>query len=732
MGYFSFGAAWVIPAFGLLAVPIIIHLINLMRHRRVEWAAMEFLLESQKKNSTYVLLKQLLLLLMRMAAVAAIVAIFGQLMWRTNLTILGGSETHHIVLLDDTFSMSEAGNETPFARAKNVIRRLGQQAANEEGIQRFTLLRLSQTTPDLSAQLVNTEFGEVLERKIKPLRTSHLASGPNEALGRALELIKQSEGESNIIYLLSDFRTNQWETPEDVKKTLKTLNEEQSKVVLVNCARDARTNLAVTSLRPVSRTYAAGVPMFLEVEVTNFDESQTAEEVPLLIYEDGNVRPGEQIDRIPPGESKTRRFQVHFPTAGEHHITVKLEPDAVDADNTRHLVLDFPLAIRTLLVDSDPAASDAKFLEAALNPGGPVRTGYAPQIEPPSFLLSEELDKFGVIYLANVEHLDRKAVENLETYVKNGGGLGIFLNERANPAFINTELYREGKGFFPAPVTGVTELLVDQLDPVPDLDLSTHAIFKEFATERNSLVDLVTVNHYMQVDPQWKPAEKSATAVIGRLRNSDPIAIESKYGEGRVVTFLTSVASKWNDWRKNPSFVFMTLELQSYLASGSGRDEGRVVGSQLALQFNQAEYAPQVRVVKPTADGPEPVMVDARLVDKDAGELEVALTDRDTATSGVYSVQLSNVEGESETRKFAFNVQPEEGDLKAVTGQQLATKLKGVNYELLNSDAFRWVGADQAGVKLVEWLLYALVALLLAEQLFAYFLSYHPATRVGT
>ncbi|MFZ4733882.1 MAG: BatA domain-containing protein, partial [Pirellulales bacterium] len=53
---------WGLP---LAAAPIIIHLINLLRHRRVEWAAMEFLLASQRKYRTRVLLKQLLLLALR-------------------------------------------------------------------------------------------------------------------------------------------------------------------------------------------------------------------------------------------------------------------------------------------------------------------------------------------------------------------------------------------------------------------------------------------------------------------------------------------------------------------------------------------------------------------------------------------------------------------------------------------------------------------------------------------
>ena len=63
---------------GLIGLPILIHLINLMRHRQIQWAAMEFLLVSQKRNSTWVMLKQLLLLLLRMAAIAAVLAMVTQ------------------------------------------------------------------------------------------------------------------------------------------------------------------------------------------------------------------------------------------------------------------------------------------------------------------------------------------------------------------------------------------------------------------------------------------------------------------------------------------------------------------------------------------------------------------------------------------------------------------------------------------------------------------------------
>ena len=70
---------WGLP---LAAAPLLIHLINLLRHRQVKWAAMEFLLASQRKYRTRVLLRQLLLLALRTLAIAGIVLALAQPRWR--------------------------------------------------------------------------------------------------------------------------------------------------------------------------------------------------------------------------------------------------------------------------------------------------------------------------------------------------------------------------------------------------------------------------------------------------------------------------------------------------------------------------------------------------------------------------------------------------------------------------------------------------------------------------
>ena len=56
-------------------MPLLVHLINMLRHRRQRWAAMDFLLASYRKQKKWIRLRQLLLLLSRLAVAAVLIAL---------------------------------------------------------------------------------------------------------------------------------------------------------------------------------------------------------------------------------------------------------------------------------------------------------------------------------------------------------------------------------------------------------------------------------------------------------------------------------------------------------------------------------------------------------------------------------------------------------------------------------------------------------------------------------
>jgi len=743
---------WGLPLVGL---PVLIHLINLMRHRRVEWAAMEFLLQSQKRHRKSVLFKQLLLLLLRMAAIAAVVLMVAQPLLRNKWgALFGGARTHHVVLVDDSFSMSDHWADTSaFEQAKGVVTRLAASAERQDTPQVFTLIRFSRagqiargTQPDLLEAPIDAQFPETLEKVLGPLVPSQTAAGPVEALDAVDGLPAKGADEDRVVYLVSDFRSGDWREAAALRKSLERIATTGSQVHLVNCVDAMHQNLAIASLKPAPGTRAAGVPMLVEVTVQNFGP-EDARNVSVALEEDGHARTPVVVEEVPAGKSVTRRFPVMFATAGQHELAAQLESDAVTTDNRRTLVVDVPPAVEVLVIDGDARGSDGFFLTSALSPGGKVASGLSPVIESPRYLRDHPLDRFATIYLLNIDRLDSAEIAALEEFVRNGGGLGIFLGEKSRAAFMNDSLYRGGEGLMPLPLAGPEELVVDRLEKAPDIEVTDHPIFAVFAGERNSFLGAVTINRYFAAEKNWLPEPDSSTRIIAHLRNKAPLAVEKQFGEGRVVAFLTKASpletelGSWNNWaRGNPSFVVAMLELQSYLSAPRNADPSRLVGAPLAVPVDTAAFTPQVRFMMPrelggatlTVDATTPVSADKREKAKasekvppaDATERVAVLNETDS--SGIYEARLVKLDGSEVTERFALNVAPEEGDLRKLDAQALAGELQGVRYEYYEAQDINYNPQQLAGFNLGESLLYLLIALLLAEQVLAYVCSYHP------
>lgn len=749
---------------GLLLVggPVLIHLINMLRHRRVRWAAMEFLLFSQKKHRTWILLKQLLLLLLRMGAVAAVVVMLAQPrlggLWGR---LFGSSTTHHIVLLDDSFSMSDSWDHTSaLEQAKGVIQQIAQAVA-EQGPQRFTLLRFSQAGhggagphPDLFQETVDSRFGQRLAAILDELGPSQTAAGPEAAIMAIDQLLADSPAEDRVVYLVSDFRARDWENPAALRQRLLEWRRADTQIHLIRCVEASRPNLAITDLVCAPGIRAAGVFMFMDVTVHNFAQ-QPVHEVPVLIEADGRAQPAVTIAQIPPGASVRERFPVRFAAAGQHRLIAQLEPDAIKLDNLRYATVDVPLEQPALLIDGDPLGGEARYLAAALAPGGPATTGVKPDIQLPRYLNNHPLEPFRAIYLLSADwprESDEPGVAALEQYVAQGGGLALFLGELSHSELLNRRLYRAGKGLLPVPLGAPSELKIDYLQRTPDLEVTPHPVFEVFAGQRNSFLPLVSVQRYYGLASPWKPEAAPDVRVLARLRNGAPLAVERRFGRGKVVAFLTTAAPTWNNWAQNPSFVVAMLELHAYLAAGPADAGPQLVGTPLALALDPGQYEPRVQFTLPQpparpsrglagpraeaiqgsdaaapaprgSGGARPLTIESTY--SPDGRLAVLLDQTDSA--GFYQALLQRKDGKQETRLYAVNVEAEEGDLRTVWGPDLAARLEDVECRFHLASTFRHAAQEAAASNLGLALMYLLIGLLVAEQLLAYSASYHPS-----
>ncbi len=779
----------------LLALPIIIHLINLMRHRRIQWAAMEFLLAAYKKSKTWVILKQLLLLLMRIAAVAAIMFIVAQPILQGGLDFLGGEVTHHIVLLDDSYSMADVhGSETAYEIAKRGVLQIANKAATARGAQEFTLLRFSEAVkeyPELetNSRRVAADFESTLEPILGRHEASQTAAGPEAALDALDKVLDEGRDEKRIVYIVSDFRQNEWESADALKDKIARLQEQGVDVKLVRAVDKENENLTITSLAAVPGVRAAGVPIELQVTVKN-NGKNVKRNVAVTLTEDGKERNGVTIGEIQPGGEESRTFTVFYQSAGPHWVEARLPTDEVETDNHRYWSIDLPLEIPVLICDEDPDSAASFYLDIPLNArADELATGITTQIEHPRYLSDNDLSKFQSIYLSNFSRLEAQAIAALEEYVRNGGGVAFFLGNNTQARWLNENLYRDGEGLFPVPIASKVELLADPTDRSPDMIPSPdHPVFRVFSISKNSFLNQVKVWEYWALQRGFQAKDD---LVLCHLRNGAPLVVENRaFGSGRVVAFLLAGDDSMTNWTNNPSYVVSMMVLQSYLSkqressfeigvpfnvanlsverfgaevefSRLGKENPLSVKVQAtetgASQDNpqsgsadaSQENTNQDNTGEEAADGATPISLqdeDANQTPTQDGDSQGTGTSttgetktrtalfEETGIAGVYEARLQPLGGSGPAVQIrSYNVEPAEGRLAVTPPENLAASINVEGVQILSvNDLGDGSGAAQQS-NISQYLLYGLILLLIGEQILAYSASYHtPVVPGGT
>jgi hypothetical protein len=462
---------------GAISAPIIIHLINRMRFRRIRWAAMEFLLKSQKRNRRRLIIEQLILLALRCALVALaglLVARFVGAFWEGNVPAT------HYVLVDDSVSMTDHWRDqglerTSFDTAKQMIKDIARRQSQTRAAQTFSLVRLSECLAPDSQPVVGgrlnedriAELNKVLDDKDFQPTAMHLS--PLIGLQTAAAKLAEAPEPKKVLYFVSDFRDCDWSGAEGEKlaRVIEQLINLNVQVKMVDVANPTRgetrqvlqnhDNLAVTELRPESRVAPLDIPLQFTVTVTNYSSSEK-KNVRVTIKVDGMERSEGSLTMfsVPPGPT-SQTFQIGFNQEGFREITANIEPEDVglQADNIRYATVEVKKQVPVLVVDGDKLGGQKPpggtyFLQSLFS----AAKGYQVVPKPVEELSRATVEEYPCIFILNLDAKDlgEKGLKNLEKYVQDGGGVAFFMGPRVTPGDYNRLLYKEGKGLFPAPL----------------------------------------------------------------------------------------------------------------------------------------------------------------------------------------------------------------------------------------------------------------------------------------
>jgi len=736
--------AFVLGGAALVASPIIIHLINRMRYRRVQFAAMEFLLQSQRRNRRRILIEQLLLLLLRILIVLGIVALIARLVLDpSELSLFQGAQSHHVVVLDDSGSMrDQTGELSAWDESIEIVRKLVAEGSRRPGTQKFTLLTLSNPDQPLVTQRnVDETFLVELDGKLRNQQCTH----------QTLDLVKGLEGASNVLledraavrhlHVISDYRERDWQEQQSLSQIVKELDSAGVTINLVKTVGQRNGNMGITNLSGDLQVASVGVPVRFSLSIQNFSD-QVATKVPVSIFQDGQKLPLTiNFDRVEVGVAVEQEFDLTFDSPGRHRVDLRLGPDSLMADNSRFVSVDVSPVNRVLIIEGNPATDDGEYLVDALA-ADPGITGYSAQLETIDYLRRRSIEEFQSVFMLNVAELPPDAVAPLEEYVADGGGLAWFLGDEIRPSFYISDLYKGGAGLFPVKIGIVAAQTQSSGDSEPDTEFTEHPIFGVFQGQENPFTELTRVFEYFPVSEDWELDDQQRgdnVQTIARLTNRQPLAFTSPFGKGTVFTCLTSCGPSWNNWARYPSFVPTMLDLEKFIARRDRILETRQVGEPIQLSLSPAEYLDEVEIFGPDdTDSPTrlkaaPVNAAADKSENSKAQSESAIpvrlqaSFRDTDTPGIYRVRLLDQSQTPVERWVTFNVPTEESDL-SLAGTELIRNQLGNNLEIQIHEPgeFSWIAGRDAGQEVRFWLLVFLFVILLAEQMLACKLSFHP------
>ncbi|TWT93159.1 BatA domain-containing protein [Neorhodopirellula pilleata] len=478
--------------FLFIGVPLLVHLINLLRHRRTQWAAMDFLLASYRKQRRWIVLRQLLLLLTRLAVAALLIALLAGLIGGKKLIgAIGGQTTHHVVVLDDSYSMrqrvasgivdsgaingNDARDRTAYDRGLSALSTLVRRLAADDGVHQLTVMRASRAsmiagsgdgTADAAADIVGqtvTNDARQIER-LMSTRASSLRIDLVPAIDLASDLLAAAPADVSHLYVVSDFTRRDWQSPRRLAQSLEDAEKAGAEISMIDCGSaggdETPRNLAITDVSPEPDVWVAGVPVKVNVTVKNYSSAEVknvAMSANVITYGEG-VRvadptstvsgkvqslPAIIIESIPAGQQLTKSFQVYIDQEGTHVVRVGLPDDVLPIDNIRSCTIPLADAQRVLIIDNDPDGSGAYHVSSVLDPGSQVRIGAIPEVRPASMLRDatlETLKRYRAIYVIDVPEVSERVAETLERYVRDGGGLAWFLGDDVNAESYNRVL----------------------------------------------------------------------------------------------------------------------------------------------------------------------------------------------------------------------------------------------------------------------------------------------------
>jgi hypothetical protein len=480
----------------LLVIPILVHLFQLQKFKKVPFTNVAFLSKIVQQSRKSSQLKKWLILATRLTLFSAIVFAFSQPYFGKEKNT---KNKQNFIYLDNSLSMNSKGEKGILLQnaIKDILENANQN--NKYSLQTNTNFYENISFEELKKVLISTSYST----KKLPIETVLLKSN---------NIKKEKTNTSYNVFLISDFQDTYTNKFTNVNNTIN----------LIQLKNSNKSNISIDSVYTKNKSTTN-----TSINVVVNNQGNAKENLPIAIY-NNDVLKSKQVFSIEKNETKTIEFQLENSGdfKGKAHITCS---DTFTFDNSLFFNISKPKKTAILSIG--------------------IRSEYFQKIYTNNeFLLKEtslekldynNIQKQQFIILNELETIPESLQNSLLNFTKNGGEFALIPNTRFNKKSYNTFLNKLGFG-------KIQNQEVDSLQ-ITDINFN-HPLFANVFSKR------VSNFQYPFIKNTIHASTKKGSTILS-LENKKPFVSLSKINNGKAYLFAGSLQKNNSNFTNSPLIV---------------------------------------------------------------------------------------------------------------------------------------------------------------------------------
>jgi Aerotolerance regulator N-terminal len=621
---------------GLLAIPVIIHLFNFRRFKRVLFTNVKFLKELKEETNSRSRIKHLLVLLARLLAVAFLVFAFAQPFVPINKNKTTAGESTVSIFLDNSFSMvatGEEGNLLELAKTKAI-----------EVVNAYP--------PTTSFQFLTNELSGVQQRllskeeiteEIYKTKIFSASRSFNDVVARQQEMFGNATEGSRQAFFISDFQKSFFA---GAQRNDTTIN-----VNLIAVESNSSSNVYIDSCYLSSPFVRLNETVKVTCLFKNAGDNNV-ENIPVKLTINGVQKALATVSIAAQGEA-TAELSFSVTKAGWQRAALSIVDIPVTFDDD--YFFSFPVADK---IDVYHAGGRTNiFLQTLFNNNQAFNYRFA-TLQAIDYM---QLQNSKTVVVSDVENLTSGFVAELKKFIQNGGTVVLFPDTSVDLSSYNNALIQLGADAFAA--------ISDNADKVDKLDLE-NPVFNTVFEKADPEMNLPSVSSHYELTT----SSRSGRQVLMRMQSGSPFLCEYKNGKGKLFLFTVAANANQSAFVKHALFAPVIARIV-FLSAPTG-ELSYTLGKSSAITFKNSgvlndrvlhliNKEKSIDIIPEIKTSPEGVTVSLN---------------NEINTSGFYNLQ----DGDSLLNVLALNYNRSESQLSFYGAADLSNVVKSSQFKSVN------------------------------------------------